>query len=469
MKNVSRLWLLLGASASIAGAPSAWAQATVSPEPKAQSLSLSQALDYADQNYPSVKAALQERVAADKRVDEARAAFLPDVNLLWEINRATVNNITGVLLPQAVIPSVSGPVLPETGRSDWNSAAGAIVSWRVFDFGQRSAKVDAARQAAAGAQASYDLARLDVTAATFNAYLNVLAAEALTSAAQANVDRLETFGKAVHVLVDNKLRPGVESEQADAALALGRTQMIAAQANGEAQRVTLGKLLGRPAADLRLSRPAAGPDAQRLLPTSQQARDHPAALAEAARVRQQEAQLSATARTYSPLVDAIASANSRGSGRSPNGTFTGSSALGLGTDNWAAGVRVTLPLGAYPAVHARQMAQRASVEAERQRYDQTLRDLDERTAQSRIAVTSAAAIARLTPAALTAARNAETQQRARFQSGLASVVDVTVAEAALVQAESQQAIADLNVWRAIGAYAAATGDFAPLRSSLASQ
>lgn len=470
MKKNSRSLLLIGAGLIVLGAQGARAQTSSPVEMSDQSLSLGAALDFADRNYPSVKAALQERVAADRRVDEAKTAYLPDVNLLWEINRATVNNITGVLLPQqGVIPSMSGPVLPETGQSDWNSGAGLLASWRVFDFGQRAAKVDAARQAAAGAAASYDLARLDVATATLNAYLNVLAADALTSAAQANVERLSAFGKAVHVLVDNKLRPGVEAEQADAALALGQTQLVAAQANAEAQRATLTKLLGRPAANLRLAIPAARADAGRLFLASQQAKDHPAALVEAARVQQQEAQRSAAARSYAPLVDAIASVYSRGSGRNPNGDFTGSSALGLGTDNWAVGLRVTVPLGAYPAARARERAARASLEAERQRYDQTLREVNERTEQARTAVTSAATIASITPTALQAARNAETQQRARFQSGLASVVDVTVAEAALVQAESQQAIADLNVWRAIGAYAAATGDLTPLRTALSSQ
>jgi len=59
----------------------------------------------------------------------------------------------------------------------------------------------------------------------------------------------------------------------------------------------------------------------------------------------------------------------------------------------------------------------------------------------------------VTPVALEAARQTETQQRARFQSGLATVVDVTAAEAALAQAESQDAIARLNVWRALAALA----------------
>jgi outer membrane protein TolC len=449
----------------LAAAASAHAQA-----PAPQALSLAEALDYADRNYPAVKAALEDRVAADHRVDEAKTAYLPQVNLLYQINRATVNNITGVLLPQSTIPSISGPVLPQTGESDWNSAAGALLTWRVFDFGQRAAKVDAARETAAAAKASYDLTRLDVGTATLNAYLNVLAADALMQAAQANVERLQTFGKSVDVLVDNKLRPEVESQQAQAALALGQTQLIGSRANAEAQRATLAKLLGRPAEGLGLAAPTLPADPERVVSAVRRAQEHPAAVAEAAKLRQQQAQLSAVDRSYSPLVDLVAGAYSRGSGREPNGTFSGGgSGLGLGTNNWAAGLQVTLPLGAYPAVHAQQQAQRAVVSAEQDRYDQTLREVDERLQQARANLQGAVEIAKVTPTELEAARKAETQQRARFQSGLATAVDVTVAEAALVQAESQEAIAKFNVWRALGAYAAASGDLGPVRTASASQ
>lgn len=443
--------------------------ARAQPPVAGPALSLAEALDYVDRQYPTVKAALEERTAADHRVDEARTAYLPQVNLLWQIDRATVNNITGVLLPQSVIPSISGPVLPQTGQSDWNSAAGALVSWRVFDFGQRAAKVDAARQTALAARAAFDLTRLDVGTATLNAYLNVLAADALVAADQANVERLQAFGKSVHVLVDNKLRPEVEAEQAEAALALGQTQLLGARANAEAQRATLGKLLGRPVQDARLAAPALPADPEHVLPGARRAQDHPAAVAEAAKVRQQQAQLSAVDRSYSPLVDAVAGAYSRGSGRGPTGTFLGGgSGLGLGTNNWTVGVQFTLPLGAYPAIHAEQQAQRATVSAEQNRYDLTLREVDERLQQAEAALRSAIEIAKLTPVELGAASKAETEQRARFQSGLATAVDVTVAEAALVQAESHAAIAKFNVWRALAAYAAASGDLGPIRTAAAS-
>lgn len=54
------------------------------------------------------------------------------------------------------------------------------------------------------------------------------------------------------------------------------------------------------------------------------------------------------------------------------------------------------------------------------------------------------------------------QQRARFNAGLASVVEVAAAESLLVQAEGDDVFARLNVWRAYAAH----GDLSSFVSQL---
>ncbi|MBS0362983.1 MAG: TolC family protein [Proteobacteria bacterium] len=455
--------------AGLLAAASAWPAASA-PEagPAAQTLGLGAALEIADRSYPAVKAALEEKVAAASGVDAARAAYVPQVNLLWQINKSTINNMTGLLFPQGVLPSISGPVLPSQSTMAWNEGAGVLVDFTALDFGVRRARLDAAKAGAKVASQTYELTRLQVMDATANAYLNVLAAQALVRAAQSNVERLHAFRLSVKTLVDNKLRAGVEGEQAAAAESLGQTQLIAAQGQLDGQRATLAKLLGRPVEGLALSDPAldaaegpaAAPDAAALA-------GHPAAQAQAAKVKEQKAELRAIDRSFAPKVDLLASASGRGSGKSATGVYQGGGAgLNIDTHNWGVGAQVTLPLGAYPLLMAQHRAQSAQVNAEQDRYDLTVRELNERLAQAGAAVRTAEATARETPLALAAARAAETQQRARYTSGLASAVDITAAEAALAQAEAQDAVARVNVWRAWSGYSVATGDFSALRAKL---
>jgi outer membrane protein len=97
---------------------------------------------------------------------------------VWQSNLATINNIFGQLLPQTVIPALSGPVLPTTSpQGVWSSATGALASWEPFDFGLRSANVAGAEAAVTSARASELLTRLDVQAAVGVAFLNLAATQ----------------------------------------------------------------------------------------------------------------------------------------------------------------------------------------------------------------------------------------------------------------------------------------------------
>src|SRR5437868_565018 len=143
-------------------------------------LTLSQALELAQANYPRIRAAMEQQIAARGGISVARTAYLPRADMLWQTNRATANNVYGLLLPQSVIPSISGPVIPaDNSRSAWGSAGGMLVSWQPFDFGLRSAQVHAARSAATAAAAQLNLTRLDVALATANAYFDLATAERL--------------------------------------------------------------------------------------------------------------------------------------------------------------------------------------------------------------------------------------------------------------------------------------------------
>src|SRR5207248_116659 len=145
---------------------------------------------------------------------------------LWQVNRATHNNVFGLLLPQSVVPPISGPVFDtHSYDSVWGSAAGVQLSWEVLDFGKRRASVDAARIGTTLTGARRELTQLDVAAAASDAYLSVLAADAAVRAARANVERLQVFGNAVSTLVRNQLRPGADESRANAELAIARNQL----------------------------------------------------------------------------------------------------------------------------------------------------------------------------------------------------------------------------------------------------
>lgn len=443
------------------------AQTTAKP-PLPTHITLAQAVTLADAHYPRIRAALEHRVSANAGVSLARTAYLPRVNTLWQTNRATGNNIYGLLLPQGVVPSITGPVLPaDNSRSAWSSAGGALASWQPFDFGVRRAQVNAARSGANAADAALSLTRLDVELAAANSYLDLITAKQVAEVAQANVDRFQAFAKAVHVLVDNQLRAGADAAQADAQFALARTQLIQAQTNIEVRRAILSDFLGIPAATIESddTRLTAVPES---IAATSPLTSHPAALQQAALVDQQRQELSVLSSSYAPQFSTQAAIFGRGAGTSLDGVFPGgTNGLAPDTMNWAVGVQVTFPIFDIFSLRERKKAQEANMQAQQARYEQTVDDLSAQVQQAEAQLNGARQVAQNTPIELSSARDSETQQRARFQSGLATVVDVAEAESLLVQAEGDDAVARLNVWRALAAVAAARGDLGPFLAELA--
>jgi outer membrane protein TolC len=173
-----------------------------------QVLTLEDALQYAVDHYPTIRAALEQVNVSNANVSIAQAANLPRLDSLWQTNRATANNIFGQLLPQSVVPAISGPVLSSAStQSVWGSAVGALFSWEPFDLGLRDATVRVAETGVVRARAEEALTRLDVQNAVGVAFLSVVSAQHAVAAAEADVQRREVLARAARTLADNQLRP----------------------------------------------------------------------------------------------------------------------------------------------------------------------------------------------------------------------------------------------------------------------
>jgi len=436
---------------------------TPSAELAKKVFTLEQAVDFALKNYPAVRASLEQAKAAQAGVGLARTTYLPRADTVWQMNRATDNNISGLLLPQSIIAPISGPV-PATasGRGAWGSAAGLLFSWEPLDFGYRGAKVDAARAIRDGAAAEASLTRLDVAVATVNAYLTALAAERTVRAAEADVQRRETFSKAVHVLTDNQLRAGADASRADAEWARAKVNLARARQQEQVSRAILADILGMPdtSVDVREdSLREAPPDTS---PQTTEVVAHPGAESGHARVAQAQAEVHALERAYYPKIYLQSSVYGRGSGIDPAGNFLGGS-NGLGPDrgNWAAGVSVTFPIFDIFSIRSKRAVEAANERAEAARYDQTLQDLTGQLRKAEASLAGSRQVAENTPVELEAARATENQERTRYQAGLATLVDVADAQSLLVQAETDDALAHLAVWQNLAAVAASHGDLQP--------
>ena len=426
-------------------------------------MSVGQAVESALRNYPAVTVSQEQVNSAAAAIDLARTAYLPRVDSLAQFNRATRNNVFGLLFPQGVIPTMSGPALGTNNFGTvWGSAVGTLTTWEPFDFGLRRASVSAATAAKTRSEATLKRTEFDVAAATADAYLTVAAAQETVRAAQAGVDRAEVLVRSVRALVDAQLRPGADASRADAELAAARTQVSRAQQATEVARAVLAQFVGVDPAQITLAAPKLLQLPPSPAPPQFNTAANPIAVEQNAAVEQAKAQLNILDKSYYPRFFTQGAAYARGTGAAIDGTrLSGVNGLTPDVQNYALGLSVTFPILDLPSIRAKQASQSAIIRSETARYQQITTDLTARWNQASAVLEGSRKIAADTPVQVSAANAASQQASARYQSSLGNIVDVADAQRLLTQAEIDDALARLGVWRGLLGVAIAAGDIQP--------
>lgn len=431
--------------------------------PPLVSLTLAQAVESSLKNYPSIHVSQEQVSAASAAIQLARTAYLPKVDALAQVNRATRNNVFGLLLPQSVIPSISGPVIGSNNLGTaWGSAAGILVTWEPFDFGLRQANIAVANAAHVQSEATVKRTQFDVAVATADAYLTLVAAQETAQAAQAGVDRADMIVKTITAQVNAQLRPGADQSRGEAELAAARTQLIQAQQAVEVARATLSQFTGISSSQIAVTTGglAQAPPAQS--PATFRPDLNPIALEQHAVVEQAQAQLRTLERAYFPKFSLQSAAYARGTGAEINGVRLGGlNGLAPNVQNYALGFSVTFPILDFPALRAREASQNATIRSQMARSEQIITDLRAQWSRAAAALNGARRIAANTPVQISAARAATQQATARYQAGLENVDVVAETQRLLTQSEIDDVLARLNIWRGLLGIATAAGDLQP--------
>jgi outer membrane protein len=189
---------------------------------------------------------------------------------------------------------------------------------------------------------------------------------------------------------------------------------------------------------------------------------HPMAREQSAVVEQEQAQLHSLARSYFPRFYLQGAAYARGTGAETDGKLLGGlNGLAPSVQDYALGLTVSFPVADRPAISAREAAQSATVRAQAARAQQIATDLRAQWDIAVATVQGARRIAANTPVQVSAARAAVEQATARYKSGLGNIDAVAEAQRLLTQAEIDDALARLGVWRGLLAVATAAGDIRP--------
>lgn len=427
----------------------------------AEVLSLDEAVRRALERYGAVRVSTEKSAEAAQAIALARTAYLPRADFLGQVNRATRNNLFGMVFPQSTLPAISGPPLAENSMTNvWGTMIGFSVAWEPFDFGLRKAQVNSAEAAQRRAELGVERTRFEVAAATADAYLTLLAAEEMMKSADAARKRALALEEVVGAQVRAELRPGLDLTRAKAETALAESQKIQAEQAVAVAQANLSQYLGVSSVETPPGRWLTAPPAD--LFTDGDAKAHPAIREQAAAIEEAQSKQKILDKTYYPKFSVQGATYARGSGANPDFT-TGGALSGLGPNivNWGTALNVTFPAWSLPGLRVQKEIEAARTRAEQERLKQLNQDLAARLERARAQLNGARRLAAQMPVLRDAARATQTQATARYQAGLAAIVDVADAERLVTQSEVDDALARLAVWRGLLSVATAQGNLEP--------
>jgi outer membrane protein len=458
--------LALSAALSLVSAGAAAGDLPAAPEAAARTYTLEQAVTEALANHPRIRASLAEESAAASRIDEAKTARLPDVGVSAQLNRSTGNTVPGAFFSTIGFAPIGGPTRTKSlDEGVWQTGASLWATWDVLSLTRQAAAIDVALASHVEASAATSARRLEIAYRAGDAFIVLLEAQEAVRAAQLSVDRAHVLATVTKALVEQSLRPGADSARADAELASAQTSLARAEQAREMRRALLAEAVGNPALSVDASpngllAPVDGiPERSvaSLGASPSPSPSHPDLVqSNAAVTRSTEAQRLVSV-AYLPRLDLVAAIWARGSG------YFQSPAAGLvpDTSNWAGGATLTWSFLDIPTIRARARTAAAARDVAIARRDETYLAVAGELATSTSVLRGALKVAAQTPVTLTAARAAEQQAAARFKTGLTPVVEVADAERVLAQAEIDDALARLEVRRALLLLGRASGDLGP--------
>lgn len=410
-------------------------------------LTLSQALETAQQHQPQLWQARANAEAASARADELRAPILPQLTLTAGYQRTTANFVAR----PGSVPSAFTMGQSSTSLDSFNFwTSGLTLNQFIWDFGVTTDRWRSSRAAAESLHQSSRAVEQQIIAGVRTAYFNARAQLALIQVAKENLANLELHLKQIEGFAAAGTRPKIDLAQARADRAQGQVQLISAQNAYAVAKAQLNQAIGETGTtdydvqDEALP-PVAGEDGElaALLEDALHARPELAALER--QVRAQELLVSSAKGAYGPAL-----------GAAMNLTDSGVDLTNL-TWNWNASLN--LSWGLFQGLLTRSQVREAKanlsvVQAQRAGIVNQVRvDVEQAQLQVRAAKATIAAVGE----ALFNSRERLRLAEGRYQSGVGNVIELGDAQVAAATAAAQSIQAEYSLATARAALLKAMG------------
>jgi outer membrane protein len=388
-------------------------------------------------NNPQTRQAWANALANAALVGASQSAYLPTITASAAASRNRTSGGGAV---------AGGDTTNYTQRS-----AALSLSYVLYDFGQRAATLENARQVLAAANASQDATVQGVFLAAVQAYYQLFASEVAAQAALESEKSAREAFNAAQAKYSVGVGTPADKLQAQTAYSQAALNRIQAEGNARTAAGVLANVMGLEANQpLRVSPPAA--------PTADASfeRDLNQLIAEARRSRPDLAAAEAQVRAARANVDAVSASGMPTFSLTSNWNYT-NSGISDPFHSTALGVVVNVPLFSGFNTTYRVRAAEAQVDARLAQRDQLSQQVSLDVWKAYQTLTTATQAVRSSADLLASALQSERAALGRYKAGVGSILDLLSAQAALASARQQEVQARYNWYIAKASLAQAMG------------
>jgi outer membrane protein, adhesin transport system len=410
----------------------------------AQVVPLPDAVNKAIINYPLIRQRQAEVAAGSAHVRTVAGNQLPSFMLQDQFDAGTTNPLQGAYFSLGIVPSTPGgnPAAAPNYKPNPTNVGISFLQWEFYNFGYYNAQKKEAHAQLAVKEAYLQSDTYLLTESVIGLYIDWLKKYRLLQIQNENVQRMQLILSAIRATVLSGLKPGVDSSTASAAYSDARISYLQALNEYNYDKITLSAYTGM---DINGGIPdtsfVAGSVVQNLpqIPVSDSVpASHPLLSVYEKQYEQQLANNNTISKKYLPRLNLNGTAWERSSGISYTGVYPVDITTGLPYSkfNYLAGLSLSYNL--FDLKHRHDQLAEGRYEAEaRQSMLQTQQvTLNKMMQQANATYATTVEKLREIPVQLYSARQAYGQQMALYRSGLNTLIDVTNAEYALLQAET---------------------------------
>jgi outer membrane protein len=412
----------------------AWAGAMFAADapPPAKTLTLAEAETTALKHAPTLEQAFGQIEAAEGRLEQARAGYLPQLNATGTYQRTTANFVAR----PGFVPPTTATANAAAMNGGWGAPTfnfftfGATASQLIYDFGLTSGKWRSAAASRDAASWNRRVIENQTLLAVRRAFFQGRTQRDLVAVAEDGVHNQERHLEQSAALVKAGIRPDIDTATVRTALANAKVQLVNAQSSYFVVQAQLAQAMGVPVDgvyaladdELPVIDGEDGPNG----PLTERALKARPELANLASQRQAQALLTDALRGgYGPSFGAVANATESGS------------ALDRLVPNWYVGLTLNWAIlqGGFTHGQVRE-AKGNLIGLDGQAAAQRLQ-VEVDVEQGRLAVQAAKATITAAEEALVNAKDQLNLAEARYRQGLGSVIELDDAQVAYTTAAAQ--------------------------------